>query len=101
MTSSTIFCDRGGGDEEPYRRWLQAHPTGLVLNSRRVIDPTYMVLHRATCHSISQPTRSKAKDPFTGRGYIKVCADRREHLIAWIAGYGGSGFSKVCGLCGP
>jgi 5-methylcytosine-specific restriction enzyme A len=101
MTPSTIFDGSDGAGEELYQSWLQAHPTGLVLNSRREIDPSYMVLHRATCHSIRHPTRSQASDPFTGRGYIKVCADSREHLIAWIAGHGSSGFSKVCGLCGP
>jgi 5-methylcytosine-specific restriction enzyme A len=101
MTGSTVFDDRGGADEEPYRRWLQAHPTGFVLNSRRTIDPSYMVLHRTTCHSISPPGRSEAKDPFTGRGYIKVCAETRGTLLVWIASHGGQGFSKICGFCGP
>ena len=33
------------GDDEAYRAWLVAHPGGYVLNTRRGIDPGYMVLH--------------------------------------------------------
>jgi hypothetical protein len=101
MTNSTVFDGSDGAGEEQYCCWLKAHPTGLVLNSRRLLDPSYMVLHRATCHSICQSARSVANDPFTGRGYIKICADRKEPLLAWIASHGGAGFSKLCGLCVP
>jgi hypothetical protein len=101
MTNSTVFDGSDGAGEGQYRHWLQAHSTGLVLSSRRWIDPSYMVLHRATCHSISQPTGRMAKDPFTERGYIKICADSKEPLLAWITCHGGADFTKLCGRCAP
>ena len=49
-----------------------AHPDGFVLNVRRRADPNYVVLHRATCGSISND--KQAPGAFTGRSYRKICA---------------------------
>ena len=40
-------------DEDGYFAWLTAHPTGFVLNVRANADPDYVVLHRASCGTIS------------------------------------------------
>ena len=40
-------------DEKGYFKWLAAHPSGYVLNVRSEADPDYVVLHRASCGSIS------------------------------------------------
>ena len=95
--SVSVF-DSGSGDQ-PYLQWLQDHPTGWVLNSRRQPDPTYRVLHRPRCYSIGRSASNTHADPFTGRGYIKVCADDPAALLSWIEGYGGAGFSNRCSFC--
>lgn len=95
----TFDSNDGAGDAE-YLQWLHDHPAGSVLNSRRWYDPTYMVLHKATCHLISKPTSRMGEHPFTGRGYIKVCSEDPDALLVWIKHHGGLGFSKRCALCG-
>lgn len=49
------FVDDGIG----YLQWLAAHPDGFVMNAARNRTPTYLVLHRTGCHTISGiPARS-------------------------------------------
>lgn len=60
-----IDCD------EAYFEWLNQYEDGFVLNTRRTKDANYMVLHRATCHSISQYTGRARAGGFTERDYIK------------------------------
>ena len=40
-------------DGKGYFEWLAAHPEGYVLNVRPKPDPSHVVLHRASCSSIS------------------------------------------------
>lgn len=40
------------GDDEEYLRWVDEHPDGYVVNVRRNFDPSYVVLHRSSCHTI-------------------------------------------------
>lgn len=71
-----IFRD----DDAGYLAWLAAHPAGFVLNVNRSPRPNYLVLHRATCRTISgRPTRG---GPWTGR-YIKVCSPDQLQIAAW------------------
>ena len=95
----SVFDNRDGMGDLSYQQWRRDHPQGWVLNSRRFIDPGYMVLHRARCHSISRPAGNTHADPFTGRGYVKVCADDVEALRSWIASNGGANFSNCCSRC--
>jgi len=97
--NATVFDNGDGVGDTPYLQWLHDHPAGWVLNSRRRLDPTYMILHRATCHSINRATRQADENPFTGRGYIKVCSDNSEPLHVWIGRNGGAGFTKRCSRC--
>ena len=60
-------------DEAGYLEWISEHPDGYVVNVRRWLDPDYLVLHRATCFSISRH-RNMDEDPggFTERSFEKI-----------------------------
>ena len=75
--------------------------SGFVLNARRRLVPSYMVLHRSTCPSISQSTRMARDGGFTERGYVKVCATDAQALRDWVRQHGRAdgSFSKECGCC--
>jgi hypothetical protein len=92
--TANVFDNSDGAGDAPYLRWLHDHRCGLVVNTRRRLDPTYMVLHRAVCASIRQAARQVNENPFVGRSYIKVCSDNEADLLAWIHRNGGKGFSK-------
>jgi hypothetical protein len=91
------FCS----DDLGYLAWTAAHPDGFVLNVRRIADPEYVVLHKATCDSISNDRQ--APEAFTGRAYRKVCADSIQELrdAAQREGRPDRSFSKRCGFCNP
>lgn len=91
------------GDDAAYQAWLTAYPCGYVLNVRRSLAPSYMVLHRAACSSISGYTRMAQAGGFTERNYLKLCANDLEHLRAWVRRHGRAdgSFSKRCGRCCP
>ena len=42
---ATIFIEN---DDEGYLSWIRENPDGFVVNMRDWLDPTYLVLHRAT-----------------------------------------------------
>lgn len=86
-----IFRD----DDAGYLGWLAAHPAGFVLNVERTPRPSYLMLHRASCRTISgRPTRG---GPWTGP-YIKVCSDDQLHIAAW-AGQRVGAAPTPCGIC--
>ncbi len=95
--ATTVFRDQ----ELEYQRWLKAYPEGYVLNARRDVSPSYMVLHRANCRTISRYVGKIAENGFTGRGYIKICSTRSGELLAWLRTQGGRGFTVVCSICAP
>lgn len=81
-------------DDAGYARWLADHPEGFVVNTYRTPSAGYLMLHRATCSSISgEPARGLT---FTGGEYIKVCGSRSE--AEDFAGQLG-GQARPCGLC--
>ena len=41
-------------DDDGYISWLSAHPDGFVLNCGRPPTPSYLMLHRSTCGTISR-----------------------------------------------
>jgi len=84
-------------DEAGYRRWLGAHPTGYVINCDRKPKDSYIMLHRATCETISgKPARG---DTLTSP-YMKVCAESRQALSDWAFDLLGT-FPQRCGTCDP
>jgi hypothetical protein len=84
-------------NDEGYLAWLAAHPTGFVLNLARTPRPNYLILHRASCRTISgRPTRG---GPWTGP-YIKVCADDDLQIAAWTGHRVGATPTR-CRVCLP
>ncbi len=92
---------RFSDDDVSYLAWVAAHPDGFVLNVRHTPDRNYVVLHRASCKSISNDTH--APNAYTGRGYRKICATSVAELklAAKSEGRSDGTFSKRCGLCRP
>ncbi len=88
-------------DDEGYFSWIASNRDGLVLNVRRVADPGYVILHRASCGNIS--TDKREPGAYTTRQYRKVCADNEAELqlAAKREGRSDGSFSKRCGLCRP
>lgn len=87
-------------DDAAYLRWLSENPAGYVLNVQRVANPSYTVLHRATCRSISLGRDAGA---YTDRGYRKVAARDLNELRAFSRSLGreDGSFSHACGMCSP
>jgi hypothetical protein len=90
-------------DDRAYLAWVNSHPNGFVINTTRRRSKEYMVLHRATCFSISRPKSHAVEGGFTERNYIKMCADDIRSLRVWVRQYGrGDGsVSGECQLCQP
>lgn len=90
-------------DEHKYLQWLQSHPRGYVLNTRRTQNPSYMVLHKASCTWIRDARQRSTPGEFTEGDYIKICADSVRPLAMWTGRNGralGDPFSKRCKHCG-
>ena len=89
------------GDDEAYLDWLSVYPHGYVVNVRRKLSPDYVVLHRATCGSISNATTEPGT--YTQRGYLKFCGETAADVAAVpvLCGRPRGSFSKRCGFCKP
>jgi hypothetical protein len=60
-------------DDAGYLAWLAGHPADFVINTGRSPSAAYLMLHRASCRTISgTPARGST---FTG-DYTKICGDR-------------------------
>lgn len=86
------FVDHDAGYEE----WLAGHPSGFVVNAERKPRPTYLVLHRSSCRTISNLPPSGTN---WTKDYIKICSSRPEPLRQWAARLGGS--LHPCSFCNP
>jgi hypothetical protein len=87
-----VFVD----DDEGYLLWLHAHPTGLVVNARKRIDPTYLILHKASCGTINgKPARG---DCWTTGNFVKACSTDLDPLAVWARRTHGGPLTS-CGLC--
>lgn len=86
-------------DDAAYLEWLAGNPDGYVVNVREKLSPDYVMLHRATCPTISGPQEPGA---YTERSYRKLCgrtlADVAE-APTWCRRARGS-FTKRCSICG-
>jgi hypothetical protein len=80
-------------DDHGYLDWLDHHPDGFVINTGRTPSAAYLMLHRASCGTITgKPARGST---FTDE-YIKVCGERNE-LEEFARHLGGH--AQPCGLC--
>ncbi len=94
-SAERIDVEKFRDDEEGYLAWLAGHPAGFVFNVNRSPRPNYLILHRATCRTISgRPTRG---GPWTGP-YIKVCSDDELQIAAWTGKTVGAAPTR-CGVC--
>ena len=91
-------------DDSAYLDWLAAHPDGFVVNTRRPLSADYLVLHRATCHTVrSYPGMAARPGGFTERQYQKLCADSVEALRRALSAHTRRPgiFSGRCPICAP
>lgn len=91
-------------DDAGYLDWIATHPKGYALNRRRGESAGYLVLHRVTCRTISVYSGTARADAFTGRGYVKVCAEDVASLVEYARNEGGrldGSFSSECAICDP
>lgn len=80
-------------DDAGYLQWLANQPDGFVIDTYREPSNRYLMLHRATCKTISgRPARGST---FMGE-YSKVCGTR-EDLARFAHSLGGD--AKPCRLC--
>ena len=86
-------------NDKGYLNWLDEHREGFVINSHRISDPKYLVLHRARCSSISRP--GVEPGAWTERGYIKICSEDINSLRAFVRENGRTDgtFSNECSFC--
>ena len=98
--AALVFRD----DEAGYLSWSRKNPDGIVVNTRKVLDPKYLVLHRSSCHTVLRH-RNMAHNPggFTERAYQKICAQSVDELHGYLLGATGGQktFTKLCSRCNP
>lgn len=97
MPMYTVF----DGNDNAYQAWLAMNRQGYVINLRRNLSPSYMVLHKASCPTISNYGGMSKKGGFTERSFIKVCALELDVLRQWARshGRGNATFSNECSRC--
>jgi hypothetical protein len=92
-------------NDKIYLEWIAKNPNGFIINMRKNESPDYMVLHKASCHTIKHLNKNRgAKEGgFTEHEYKKVGAFDIDSLRKWVKNHGRSdgSFSKECGLCKP
>ncbi len=84
-------------DDVAYLSWLAANPNGFVVNGGRPALASYIVLHRASCGTISG---TPARGGTWTIAYRKLCAPTRTELEGW-AGQEVGASPSPCGLCNP
>jgi hypothetical protein len=89
MSGMQQFVD----DDHGYLDWLDHHPDGFVINTGRTPSAAYLMLHRASCGTISGKPASGTT--FMGE-YAKVCGERNE-LEEFARHLGGH--AQPCRLC--
>ena len=89
----TTFID----DDRGYLSWIRQNPLGFVLNTNRTPTPEYLILHKATCPSISG---LPSKGEFWTKDLIKQCADHQIELRGFARVECG-GDAQDCGMCQP
>ena len=84
-------------DDRGYLTWVAKHPGWFVRNTARNPTPEYLILHRATCSTI---TGTPAKGQYWTKDFIKHCAEHRAELRGFARVECG-GEAQDCGVCQP
>jgi hypothetical protein len=88
-----ILFDR---QDEEYLDWIEVHQHGFVVNAFRNLAPNYLMLHRASCGTISgKPARGNT---WTDGDFVKVCSETVSDLELW-ARRNTTGSLTPCQLC--
>lgn len=83
-------------DDAGYQAWLAASPRGYVLHCEAKPNANYLMLHRASCATISSPPPGATTH--TG-DYIKVCSIDRATLKQWAHDATNGGETTPCQHC--
>ena len=84
-------------NDKGYLDWVASFPGGYVVNIERSLNPNNVILHKATCWTITgKPARGEAWTD----AYIKICSTSMEELESWITIEVG-GEVRKCKLCNP
>jgi hypothetical protein len=83
-------------EDEAYATWLDHNPRGYVLNTYRSPKREYLILHRATCKSISRTAEPPVR--WTTGPYTKVCANSVAEIEVWCREEV-AGAPQRCGQC--
>lgn len=83
-------------DDRGYLDWIDRNPQGFVVNTYKNPSSKYLILHRATCGTISTSKRTN----WTRKYYIKICSLRRTELEEWANREVGEN-PKPCKVCNP
>ncbi len=89
--------ERFNDDDDGYLRWIETHPRGYVINTSPRPSADYVILHRASCGTITGTPSSG--DSWTGI-YMKVCDTDKQRLVGWSRASVGSE-PQLCRLCHP
>ncbi len=86
-------------DDNGYLQWVNTNQKGFVVNTNRQPNPEYLIVHLATCYTITgTPTGgiNWTKD------YIKICSlDRMELDSCLTILFPASGGLEPCKVCKP
>jgi hypothetical protein len=84
--------------DEKYLDWIDFHQDGYVVNAYRNLAPNYLMLHRASCGTISgKPARGNT---WTNGDFVKICSESIPDLESW-ARRDTTGSLTPCQLCRP
>jgi len=82
-------------DDNGYLAWLDGHRDGFVINCERDPKPNYVILHRASCGTI---TGTPSRGVRWTKDFRKVCAGSAAELDDWAEDAIGGRPSR-CGRC--
>lgn len=82
-------------DDSGYRMWLDANPTGVVLNIARSHNPADAKLHLAACRTLTHQIRGGSA---ATKQYVKICAGQLAELEQWATA-NGIALPPVCAAC--
>lgn len=66
-------------DENSYLRWIEENPNGYIVNSWNPPTKSYLIIHKATCGSIS----STKIGNYTAPDMMKTCSLNLDELEKW------------------
>lgn len=81
-------------NEAGYLSWIAEHPESFVLNTGKNISPSYLVIHQASCRTITNNSN------FTTGSYVKICGNSIDSIAEFLIKkrISNSGF-RYCGIC--